>query len=163
MIRISLLLWLIALAALNLTLLKYCEPVVQFSPRLIGFYGLMPLFDFFALSVYLALTGRYRFALIRRQTRKRFADSIAVMSGAILASKTLLCLFFPVAVLQLFGALFSPLFQWLEVESLAPEIRGFLIGTLLGALMSGPVICFTLAFGLLHSRFRIEITRRGED
>jgi hypothetical protein len=161
MFRISLLLWLIALAALNLTLLKYCEAVVHFSPRLVGLYGLMPLFDFFTLSVYLAFTRRFRLALVRRQPRKRFVNSAAVVSGTILALGTLLCVFFPVAVLQLLELLFSPLLRSSELSNSTPEIRGFLIGALLGVLMSGPPICLTLVFGLLHSSFRLEITRRA--
>jgi hypothetical protein len=48
MFRISLLLWLIALAALNLTLLKYTEAVIDLSPKFAGLIGLMPLFDLFA-------------------------------------------------------------------------------------------------------------------
>ena len=33
MFRISLLLWLIALAALNLTVIRYSETIIDFSPR----------------------------------------------------------------------------------------------------------------------------------
>lgn len=33
MFRISLLLWLIALATLNLTVHRYSEPIIDFSPR----------------------------------------------------------------------------------------------------------------------------------
>jgi hypothetical protein len=161
MLRISLLLWLIALAALNLTLLKYCEAIIEFSPKFAGLIGLMPLFDFFALSVYLALTGRFRFALVRRQERKSIVDSAAAVGGVILASGTLLCLLFSEVVIQLIELLFSPLGLWIEVSKSSPEMRGFLIGALLGVLISGPPICLTLVFGLFHSRFRLEISRRG--
>jgi hypothetical protein len=41
MFRISLLLWLIALAALNLTLLRYSEAVIDLSPKFAGLIGLM--------------------------------------------------------------------------------------------------------------------------
>jgi hypothetical protein len=51
MFRISLLFWLIALAALNLALLKYSERVIELSPKFAGLIGLMPLFDLFALSL----------------------------------------------------------------------------------------------------------------
>jgi hypothetical protein len=121
----------------------------------------MPLFDFFVLSVYLALTGRFRFALVRRQVRKSVVDSVAVVSGAILASGTLLCLLFPEVVVQLLELLFLPLEQWIGVSRSSPEMRGPLSGALLGVLMSGPLICLMLVLGLVHSRFRLEITRRG--
>ena len=85
MFRISLLLWLIALAALNLTVLKYSEPIIELSPKFAGLIGLMPLFDLFAVSLYLALTARFRFALIRRQMRRSLMGSTAAGSGAILA------------------------------------------------------------------------------
>lgn len=81
MFRISPRLWLIALASLNLSLLQYCEAVIRFSPKFAGLIGLMPRFDFFALSVYLALTGRFRFALLRRRERKSAVDSAAVIAG----------------------------------------------------------------------------------
>ncbi|SIN68336.1 hypothetical protein SAMN05444166_0080 [Singulisphaera sp. GP187] len=163
MFRISLLLWMIAFAALNLTLLRSLETIIGFSPSFIGLFGLMPLFDFFALSLYLALTRKFRFALVRRHVRKRFVDSAAVVSGAILALGALLCLFFPDAVLKLLELLFSPLLQSSELSKSPPEIRGIRIGGLLGAIMSGPMICVTLIFSLIHSRFRLEITRRGEE
>jgi hypothetical protein len=88
MFRISLLLWLIALAALNLTLLRYSEAVIDLSPKFAGLIGLMPLFDLFALSLYLALTRRFRFALVRRAVRKNIADSAAMVSEAILVLGT---------------------------------------------------------------------------
>jgi hypothetical protein len=52
MFRISLLLWLIALVAVNLTLLRYSEAVIELSPKFAGLIGLMPLFDLFVLSLY---------------------------------------------------------------------------------------------------------------
>jgi hypothetical protein len=160
MFRISLLLWLIALAALNLTLLKYSEAVIEFSPKFAGLIGLMPLFDLFALNLYLALTRRFRFALVRRTVRKDIIDSAATMSGAILVLGTTSCLLFPEVVLQLADLLFSPLDQWLKVSETSPETRGFLIGASLGLLMSGPPIFLTFILGYIHSRFRLEITRR---
>jgi hypothetical protein len=160
MFRISLLLWLIALAALNLTLLKYSEAVIEFSPKFAGLIGLMPLFDLFALSLYLALTRRFRFALVRRPVRKNIIDSAATMSGAILVLGTTSCLLFPEVVLQLADLLFSPLDQWMKVSETSPETRGFLIGASLGLLMSGPPIFLTFILGYIHSRFRLEITRR---
>jgi hypothetical protein len=160
MFRISLLLWLIALAALNLTLLKYTEAVIDLSPKFAGLIGLMPLFDLFALSLYLALTRRFRFALVRRTVRKNIVDSAAMMSGAILILCTTSCLLFPEVVLQLVELLFFPFNQWIKVSASSPETRGFLIGALLGLLTSGPPILLAFVLGYIHSQFRLEITRR---
>ena len=160
MFRISLLLWLIALAALNLTLLKYSEAVIDLSPKFAGLIGLMPLFDLFALSLYLALTRRFRFALVRRRVRKNMVDSAAMVSGAILVLGTTSCLLFPEVVLQLIEPLFLPFDQWIKVSGSSPETRGFLIGTLLVMLISGPLILLTFVLGYIHSRYRLEITRR---
>jgi hypothetical protein len=114
----------------------------------------------FALSLYLALTRRFRFALVRRSVRKNIVDSAAMASGAILVLGTTSCLLFPEVVLQLVDLLFSPFDQWIKVSESSPETRGFLIGALLGLLMSGPPIFLTLVLGYIHSRFRLEITRR---
>ncbi len=160
MFRISLLLWLIALAALNLTLLKYSEAVIDFSPKFPGLIGLMPLFDLFALSLYLALTRRFRFTLVRRRARKNMVDSAAMVSGAILVLGVTSCLLFTEVVLQLLDVLNTPVDQWIGVSSSSPETRGFLIGASLGMLMSGPLIFLTIVLGYIHSRFRLEITRR---
>jgi hypothetical protein len=160
MFRISLLLWLIALAALNLTLLKYSEAVIDLSPKFAGLIGLMPLFDLFALSLYLALTRRFRFALVRREMRKNIVDSAAMVSGAILVVSTTSCLLFPEVILGLVELLFSPLDQWIGVSRSSPETRSFLTGTLLAMLISGPLIFVTFVLGYIHSRFRLEITRR---
>jgi hypothetical protein len=160
MFRISLLLWLIAVAALNLTVLKYSEVVIELSPKFAGLIGLMPLFDLFALSFCIALTSRFRFALVRRHMPRSVVDSAAMMSGAILAVGTLLCLLFPEVVVQLIEPLFSPLEQWIRVSESSPETRGFLIGALLGMFMSGPPIFLTIVLGYLYSRFKLEITRR---
>jgi hypothetical protein len=62
--------------------------------------------------------------------------------------------------LQLADRLFSPLNQWMKLSQTSPETRGFLIGALLGLLMSGPPIFLTLILGYIHSRFGLEITRR---
>jgi hypothetical protein len=161
MFRISLLLWLIALAALNLTLLKYSEAVLELSPKFAGLIGLMPLFDLFALSLYLALTRRFHFVLVRRMiVRRNIVDSAAMVSGAILVLGATSCLLFFEVVLQLIDLPFSSLLQWIEVSKSSPETRGFLIGTLLGLIMSGPPIFLTFVIGYIYSRFRLEITRR---
>jgi hypothetical protein len=159
MFRISLLLWLIALAALNLTVLKYSEAVIDLSPKLAVLIGLMPLFDLFALSLYLALTRRFRFALVRRMMQQNMVDSAAMVSGAILVLGTTSCLLFSEVMFHLLELLF-PSHLWTEVSNSSPETRGFLIGTLLGLLMSGPPIFLTFVLGYIHSRFRLEITRR---
>jgi hypothetical protein len=160
MFRISLLLWLIALAALNFTLLRYSEAVIDLSPKFAGLIGLMPLFDLFALSIYLALTRRYRFALVRREIRESIVDSAAMVSGAILVVSTTSCLMFPEVVLELIDLLYSPLDRRIGVTESSPETRGFLIGTLLGTLISGPPIFLTIVLSNFHSRFKLEITRR---
>ena len=121
MFRISLLLWLVALAALNFTLLRYSEAAIELSPKLAGLIGLMPLFDLFALSLYLALTRRFRFALVRRTSAKNIVDSAAMVSGAILVLGTTSCLLFPEVVLQLVDLLFSPLNQWIVGSESSPE------------------------------------------
>jgi hypothetical protein len=41
----------------------------------------------------------------------------------------------------------------------SPETRGFLIGTLLVMIISGPLILLAIVLGHIHSRFRLEITR----
>jgi hypothetical protein len=127
MFRISLLLWLIALAAVNLTVLKYSEPLIELSTKFAGLIGLMPLFDLFALSLYLALTARFRFALVRRQVRGSLVGSTAAWSGTILALGTLASLLFPEVVLQMLDVLYRPVDQWIGVSSSSPETRGFLI------------------------------------
>jgi hypothetical protein len=160
MFRISLLLWLIAFAALNLTLLKYSEAVIDLSPKFAGLIGLMPLFDLFALSLYLALTRRFRFGLVRRAMRKKMVDSAVMVSGAILVLGMTSCLLFPEVVLQLLALLFSPFDRWIKVSETSPETRGFLIGTLLVMVISGPLILLTFVLGYIHSRYRLEITRR---
>src|SRR4051812_35516339 len=160
MFRISLLLWLIALAALNLTLLRYSEAVIDLSPKFAGLIGLMPLFDLFALSLYLALTRKFRFDLVRREIRKNMVDSAAMVSGAILVLGMTSCLLFHEVVLQLLEPLFSPFDGWIKVSGTSPETRGFLIGASLVMLISGPLILFTFILGYIHSRFRLEITRR---
>jgi hypothetical protein len=162
MFRISLLLWLVALAALNLTLFKYSEAVIDLSPKFAGLIGLTPLFDLFALSLYLALARRFRFALVRRSMPKSIADSAAIASGAILVLGTALCLLFHEVVLQLIELLSSPFDLWNKMSNSPPETRGFLIGALLGLLMSGPPIILTFILGYLHSRFRFEIRRRED-
>jgi hypothetical protein len=160
MFRISLLLWLIALAALNLTLLKYSEAIIDLSEKFAGLIGLLPLFQLFALSLYVALTRRFRFALVRRQVRRDIADSTAMVSGAIVDIVTLLCVLFPEIVLRLPEPLFSLLDQWFGVSNPAPETRSFLMGTELAMLISGPLIALTFVLGCVCSRFRLEITRR---
>jgi hypothetical protein len=86
--------------------------------------------------------------------------STAVASGAILALGALSCLLFPEVVLRLLDVLYTPIDQWIGVSSSSPESRGFLIGALLGLLMSGPPIFLSFVLGYIHSRFRLEITRR---
>ena len=160
MFRISLLLWLVALAALNLAVLRYSEAVIDLSPKFAGIIGLMPLFDLFVLSLYLALTTRFRFALVRRTVRKNIIDSAAMVSGAILALGTASCLLFHEVVLELIQLPFSRLDHWIKVSESSPETRGFVIGAFLGLLMSGPPILVTFVLGFLHGRFKLEITRR---
>jgi hypothetical protein len=46
--------------------LRYSEVIIDLSTKFAGLTGLMALFDLFALSLYLALTRRFRFALVRR-------------------------------------------------------------------------------------------------
>jgi hypothetical protein len=134
--------------------------VIELSPKFTGLIGLMPLFDLFVLSLYLALTRRFGFALVRRRVQGSFVVSTAVASGAILALGALSCLLFPEVVLQLLDVLYTPIDQWIGVSSSSPESRGFLIGALLGLLMSGPPIFLSFVLGYIHSRFRLEITRR---
>lgn len=160
MFRISLLLWLIALAALNLTVLKYSEAVLDLSPKFAGLIGLLPLFDLFALSLYLALTRRFHFALVRRELRKNIVDSAAMVSGTTLVLGTMSCLLFPEVIMQLVDRLFSPFDQWIKMSELSPETRGFVLGTLLVMGISAPLILLTFVLGHIHSRYRLEITRR---
>jgi hypothetical protein len=160
MFRISLLLWLVALAALNFTLLRYAEVVIDLSPKFAGLIGLVPPFDLFAMSLYVALTRRFRFALVRRQARKNIIDSAAMVSGAILVLGTMSCLLFHEVVLELVQLPFSPVERWIRISQPSLETRGFVIGAFLGLFMSGPPILFTVVLGYLHSRFKLEITRR---
>jgi hypothetical protein len=162
MFRIAMLLWLVALAALNLTLFKYSETVIDLSPKFVGLIGLTPLFDLFALSLYLALARRFRFALVRRSMPKSIADSVAIASGAILVLGSASSLLFHEVVLQLIELLLSPSDLWNKMSNSSPETRGFLIGAVLGLLMSGPPIILTFILGYLHSRFRFEIRRRED-
>jgi hypothetical protein len=161
MFRISLLLWLIALAALNLTILRYCDAIIGDSPKLAGLIGLMPLFDFSALSLSIALTRRFRFALVRREVSKSIVDSAAVVSGTVLALATLSCLLFPEIILQMLERLYTPFDAWVGVSTSSPESRAFLVGALLSLIVSGPPILVTLVLGFIHSRYRLEIVRRN--
>ena len=160
MFRISLLLWLIALAALNLTVLRYSETIIDFSPKFAGLIGLTPLFDLFALSLYLSLTRRFRFALVRRTVARSLVDSIATLSGVILVLGATFCLLFFEIILGLVELGFSPFDQWIKVSESSPDTRGFLIGALLWLLLSGPPIFLTFILGFIHSRFKLEIARR---
>jgi hypothetical protein len=62
--------------------------------------------------------------------------------------------------LHLVEPLFSPVDLWIGVSKSSPETRSFLIGTLLAMLISGPLILITFVLGFIHSRYRLEITRR---
>ena len=130
MFRISDLLWLIALAALNLTLLKYFEPVIDLSPKFAGLIGLMPLFDLFALSLYVALTRRFRFTLSggRYGEHRRFGRDVerAILSWARCRASCS-----PRSSCYWSNCCFPPLDQWIGVSKSSPETRGFLAGTLL--------------------------------
>jgi hypothetical protein len=161
MFRVSLLLWLVALAALNLFLLKHCETLIEIVPAFAGLIVLVPLFGFFALSAHAALSGRFCFALVRRQVRERFADSAAVVSGVFLALATSACLLLPGVFLRLMDLLFSPVERGIGVLSLPPETERFVFWLLLEALVSGPLVLLTLTFTWVHSRFRLEVTRRA--
>jgi hypothetical protein len=143
-----------------LTVLRYSEAIIELSTKFAGLIGLMPLFDLFALSLYLALTRRFRFALVRRTVRKNFVDSAAVVSGAILALGATTCLLFPEVVLQLLEPLFSPIERWIGASKSSPETRNVLIGAMLAMIISGPPIFLTFILGYLHSQFRLEVTRR---
>ncbi len=132
MFRISLLLWLIALAALNFTLLKYSESVIEVSPKFAGLIGLMPLFDLFILSVYLAVTRRFHFTLVRRTVRKYLVDSAAMVSGAILVLGAMSCLLFPEVALLTADLLFVPVDQWTGASQSSPETRRVLHRRLAG-------------------------------
>src|SRR5262249_25461052 len=112
MFRISLLLWLIALAALNLTVFRYSEALINISPKLAGLIGLMPLFDFFFVSVYLALTRKFRFGLSRRSVRKSILESIAAVSWAILIVATMSCLLLIEVVPVPIDTLSAPYYRW---------------------------------------------------
>jgi hypothetical protein len=161
MSRISVLLWLIAFAALNLALLRYAEAVIDLGPKFVGLVGLWPLFDVFAVSLCVALTRRFRFALARREVRKSVVDSVAMMSGAILVMGTTMCLLFPEVALQPVELLYPWFDRRVGLSKSTPETRGFLIAALLGMVLSGPPIFLALVLGSFHSRFKLEITRRG--
>src|SRR5262249_26085924 len=124
MFRISLLLWLIALAALNLSLLRYSDAVIGLAPKFAGLIGLMPLFDLFALALYLALTRRFRFALVRRRVRTNVVDSAAMASGAVLVLGATSCLLVPEVVVLLIQLLSPPFEQWIRATQPSPETRG---------------------------------------
>ena len=162
MFRISLLVWLVALAALNLTVLRYSEAILDLSPKFAGIIGLMPLFDLFVLSLYLAMTMRFRFVFVRRPVPKNIVDAAAMVSGAILAVATALCLLFHEVVLALVQLPLSPVEIWIKRSDPSPNTRGLVIGASLGLLLSGPPILLTLVLGYLHSRFQLEITRRQD-
>ena len=100
--------------------------------------------------------------MVRRQVQGSLGSSVAVASGVILTLATLLCLLFPEVVLQLLDVLYTPIDQRLGLSNSVPESRGFLVGTSLGMIASGPAIVFVFVFGYIHSRFSLEIVRRED-
>jgi hypothetical protein len=165
MFRLSIagVLWLIVLAALNLAVLHDFESLLdrggQGPEPIVLLTGLMPLIDAFLICCYTAVTGRYRFMLMPRGTRRDFAGAFAAITGVMLASFMFLCFAAPKRLSEPLGILIDPYVRWLDAQPL-PGSRGPLIGATLCLVMSGPLLVISAVFSFIMSRYRLVITRR---
>jgi hypothetical protein len=161
MFRVSIagLLWLVILAALNFAVLRYFELLAQGPEPITLLVGLMPLFDAFLISLYVALNKLYRFTLVRRESRSGFSGSLAITSGVMLAFCVFLSLAAPLEILGLISDLIqsSP---WLA-ELDQRRNGGPLIAAALCVLMSGPLLAIAGVLSFAISRYRLVITRRS--
>jgi hypothetical protein len=164
MFRISIagVLWLIVLAALNFAVLRYFEYIADATGEpIVLLVGLMPLFDAFLISFYVAATKHYHFALVHRASRVGFAKLLAVTTGVMLALCIFLCFAAPRTIVDLLGAPFD-FFRWLGIFR-QPQTNKPLVGATLCVLMSGPLLLIATVFSLITCRFRLVITRRSLD
>lgn len=160
MFRISFLVWLIVLAALNLAVLRSFGYLVADPEPVISLVGLMPLFDTLLVALYFVIAKRFRFAI--RKERGAFLETFGVTTAVILALATLISVAAPHRVLQL---------AEIALDAYQDDLKAFeqrgdnampVLGALLGVLMSGPLIALSLLVALILSQFKIVITRREE-
>jgi hypothetical protein len=165
MFRLSIasVLWLIVLAALNFAILRSLEYLVSDGPGpIIPLVGLMPLFDVFLISSYVALTKRYRFTLISRPDGRDFAKTFAVTSGVMLAFCMFLCFALTHGLLVLIEVVLTPFDKWSKNMGWQGDGEA-LIGAAMCAVMSGPLIVMATLLSLIMSRYRLVIALRSLD
>ena len=162
MFRISIagILWLVVLAALNFAVLRYFEYIQKSPEPIILLVGLMPLFDGFMISLYVAATRKYHFALRRRDRRGEFAGVFALTTAVMLAVSTFLCIVASQHILELMDSLFSSFIEWLTGFAQQGHTES-LVGAALCLIMSGPMLVIATIFAFVMSRYKLVITRRG--
>ncbi|MHC5538914.1 hypothetical protein ACYOEI_11900 [Singulisphaera rosea] len=155
MFRVSFLLWLVVLAALNLVALRTYDSLFTDAETIILLVGLMPLFDTLLVVLYLVISKRFRFKI--RMERGAFLETFGVTLGIILGLATFASIVAPRSLLQWIVMASPTQLRTLEEsgDNMAP-----VLGAWVGALMSGPLIALALVLALILSQFKVDITRR---
>lgn len=160
MFRISFLIWVVVLAAVNLAAFRHLDTLQMAGEGAALLVGLMPLLDLFILSGYLAVAKRYRFSLVRREEPVDVLPRLAAWSCGFLMLGIALCVVVPTLVLGLLHLLFD---TYLEPALLPAEPSPFkdgLVVALVGLVMSGPPALLAVVLALVGSRYRLVVTPR---
>ena len=160
MFRISIagILWLTALVAVNLTVLRYFEYLDKMDDPIILLIGLMPLFDGFLISLYAAVTRRYHFALKRRESRGHYVEVFALTTAMMLAVSTFLCVTATKTVLELLDGPYNSWLGWLPGFAQQPD--GVFLAVALCLIISGPLLVIATVFAFVMSPYQVVVTRR---
>ena len=160
----------VALAAAHLAVLRFLISTCNGPSFLLALLvGLLPLAEAQLIGLY--LTARwYCFTLKRRDHASRGMSAVAFSAfNAILL--ILLIVISHAATEEIgrgFAAIVQPIndgFQWLgytHEDFAAPYFRLFVSPLILGAMMSGPPLLLSLAFGCFVKRYELVITRRQD-
>ena len=147
MFRISFLLWLVVLAALNFWLLSNLQLVFNsnlYDPLLVG---TLPLLNAFLIGCYFSGFSRFRFSIKRRDENRDFATAFAFVTGFLFVLTVIMCALIPEPLFSLLDKILTPFRLWFQ--SLRPEIRRSVLLDvgILGLFVSGPslLIVFPLA------------------
>lgn len=158
MFRISFLVWLVVLAALNLTVLRTFDSLFTDAEPIILLVGLMPLFDTLLVVLYLAISKRYRFKI--RMERGAFLETFGVTLGVILGLATFTSIAATQSILRWIDMALGAASTRLRLIEQSGDYAGPALGAWVGALMSGPLIALALVTALVLSQFKVDITRR---
>ncbi|WP_165073732.1 hypothetical protein [Paludisphaera rhizosphaerae] len=159
MFRISFLIWVVVLAALNLVAYRYLDLLQKSGEEVVLLIGLMPLLDLFILSCYLAVTKRYAFTLVSREEPVGVMPRLAAWSFGFLLLGIALCVLVPTLILELLGFCFKTYLEAFIPEAPSP-LKDSLIGVVVGLLMSGPPALLSVILALVGSRYRLVVTPR---